>query len=180
LKKAQHYTSLEHIIALTITDFEMFEDFEKVMSYWNLREKDDFIKYSDDIELIFVELPKFTKTEAELQTITEKWIYFIKHAGELDFIPTTFTEPHLREAFEKANTAGLDEDELELQFKRRDFIYFQKSAVEKARNEGREEEKVMIAKNSLQQGLGTHMIASITGLRLEEIEQLQKTLNVTS
>ena len=39
-------------------------DNEKVISYWNLREKDDFIKYSDDIELIFVELPKFKKAEA--------------------------------------------------------------------------------------------------------------------
>ncbi len=182
LKKAQHYASLEPIIALTITDFIMFEDFRKVISYWNVREKDVLIQYSDDIELIFVELPKFTKTEEELTTITDKWVYFIKHAGELDVIPTTFTEPHLKYAFQMANTAGLSEEELELQFKRRDFIYFQRGAVEKARHDGRQEgiqegrdtEKIIIAKHALRQGVDTQIIASITGLRLEDIEQLRQ------
>ncbi len=182
LKKAQHYASLEPIIALTITDFIMFEDFRKVISYWNVREKDELIQYSDDIELIFVELPKFTKTEEELTTITDKWVYFIKHAGELDVIPTTFTEPHLKYAFQMANTAGLSEEELELQFKRRDFIYFQRGAVEKARHDGRQEgiqegrdtEKIIIAKHALRQGVDTQIIASITGLRLEDIEQLRQ------
>ncbi len=155
----------------------MFQDFRSVISYWNLREKDTLIKYSDDIELIFVELPKFTKSEEELDTITDKWIYFIKHAGELDFIPHTFTEPHLVEAFDMANTAGLSEDELDLQFKRRDFIYLQKGSLEKAKKEGRQEgrtaEKIAIAKTSLRQGLDTHVIALITGLSLPEIGQLQ-------
>ncbi|WLE98381.1 MAG: Rpn family recombination-promoting nuclease/putative transposase [Candidatus Electrothrix communis] len=169
LKRAQQYTGLEPIIALTITDFPMFEEFDKVISYWNVREKDTLLKYSDDIELIFVELPKFTKREDELTTITEKWLYFIKHAGELDFIPVTFTEPLLQEAFNMANTAGLPEEELELQSKRRDFIYFQKGAVEK----GRKDEKMMIARRSLEQGLEVQVVAAITGLSVYEVEQLQ-------
>ncbi|MCP4405630.1 MAG: Rpn family recombination-promoting nuclease/putative transposase [bacterium] len=172
LKKAQNYSRLTPIIALTLTDFEMFQEFRNVTSYWNLREKDHLIKYSDDIELIFVELPKFTKSEEELETITDKWIYFIKHAGELDFIPKTFIEAHLLEAFDMAKTAGLSEEELDIQFKRRDFIYLQKGSLEKARKEGRTAEKVAIAKKSLRQGLDTHIIASITGLSLEEISQL--------
>ncbi len=32
-------------------------------------------------------LPKFTKTEEESETSIEKWISFLKHAGELDVIP---------------------------------------------------------------------------------------------
>lgn len=169
LKRAQRYTGLEPIIALTITDFPMFEEFDKVISYWNVREKDTLLKYSDDIELIFVELPKFTKREEELTTITEKWLYFIKHAGELDFIPITFTEPLLQEAFNMANTAGLPEEELELQSNRRDFIYFQKGAVEK----GRKDEKKMIAKRSLEQGLEVQVVAAITGLSVDEVKQLE-------
>jgi predicted transposase/invertase (TIGR01784 family) len=174
LQKAQHYGSLEPIIALTITDFDMFDDFTHVISYWNVREKTTLVKYNDDIELIFVELPKFTKSEQELVSITDKWIYFIKHAGELDFVPTSFTEPHLVEAFEMANTAGLSEDELELQLKRRDFIYFQRGAVEKARHDGEQHTKIAIALKMLANKISLDVIASCTGLPVEKVTQLQQ------
>lgn len=170
LKKAQRYDTLEPIIALTITDFVMFPDFQNVFSYWNLREKDLFIQYSDDIELIFVELPKFTKTEETLTSITDKWIYFIKHAGELDFIPTSFTEPHLLEAFEMANTARLDENELEMQFKRRDFIALQKGSLAKAKRDG----KLEIAQNMLDDRVPLETILKYTGLSEDEVEKLRK------
>jgi predicted transposase/invertase (TIGR01784 family) len=174
LKKARHYDSLEPIIAVTITDFTMFEDFEHVISYWNVREKTTLVKYSNDIELIFVELPKFMKTEQELHSITEKWVYFIKHAGELDFIPTSFTEPHLVEAFDMAKTAGLTEEELDLQVKRRDFIYFQKGAVEKAKHDGEQSATRTIARNLLANSVAVEVIASSTGLSVEEVTRLQQ------
>ncbi len=180
LHTAQHYATLEPIIALTITDFTMFTDVPKVISYWNLHEKDLLIKYSDDIELIFVELPKFTKSEDKLMSITDKWIYFIKHAGELDFIPLTFTEPHLLEAFEIANTAGLSEKELEIQFKQHDFIRIQKGALDKARKDGKKEgiEKGQktanyeIARKMLFDELPVETIMKYTGLSEEELRQL--------
>ena len=185
LRKAESYESLEPIIALTITDFVMFEELSSIISYWNLREKEQFIKYSDDIELIFIELPKFKKTEPELTTISDKWIYFIKHAGELEFIPKTFTEPPLVEAFAFANTAGLSEEELELQFKRRDFIFLQKGALEKARKDGRragiqagiqegkQQEKLDMARRMVKDQVPVEMIIKYTGLRQEEVENIE-------
>ena len=181
LKRAKHYDSLEPIIALTLTDFTMFPEIESVISYWNVREKTTLVQYSDDLELIFIELPKFTKSDQELVTITDKWIYFIKHAGELDFIPTAFTEPHLVEAFDMANTAGLNEEELDIQFKRRDFIYLQKGAIEKAKHdgkaegkaEGKHEARMSIARNLLTNGIAIDVIAISTGLNVDEITTLQ-------
>ncbi|MCI5125600.1 MAG: hypothetical protein D3925_14285 [Candidatus Electrothrix sp. AR5] len=67
------------------------------------------------------------------------------------------------------NTDSLPEEELELQSKRRDFIYFQKGAVEK----GRKKENMMIARRSLEQGLEVQVVAAITGLSISEVEQLQ-------
>ncbi len=153
LKKAEAFDTLEPIIALTITDFIMFKELPQVMSYWHVREKEHFIKYSDDIELIFIELPKFTKAETELITIADKWIYFIKHAGDLDFIPTSFQEPMLLEAFDIANTAGLSEEELEIQFKRKDFIWLQKGALEKAKKDGFSEGKNAGIQEGIEQGI---------------------------
>jgi predicted transposase/invertase (TIGR01784 family) len=184
LKKAQNYVTLEPIIALTITDFEMFPEFSKVISYWDLREREFLLKYGDDIELIFVELPKFTKDEDALATITDKWIYFIKHAGEMDFIPNTFTEPHLREAFEIANTSGLSDEELELQVKRKDFIAMQRGAIEKAMHDGIAQGieqgvtqgKIDTAKNMLHDHLPIETIMKYTGLPHNVVVALQDEL----
>lgn len=68
-----------------------------------------------------------------------------------------------------ANTDSLPEEEFELQSKRRDFIFFQKGAVEK----GRKDEKMMIARRSLEQGLEVQVVAAITGLSVDEVKQLQ-------
>jgi predicted transposase/invertase (TIGR01784 family) len=185
LRKSEQYATLEPIIALTITDFEMFADLPKVISYWDLREREVLLKYSDDIQLIFVELPKFTKQDDELETITDKWIYFIKHAGEMDFIPRSFTEPRLLDAFDIANTAALSEEELEVQFKRRDFIWLQRGAIEKAtrdglaqgkaqgKEEGQMEGKMETARNMLHDGVAVEMIRKYTGLDRELLERLQ-------
>lgn len=197
LRRSQQYAGLEPVIALTITDFEMFKDFDKVISYWNLREKEQLVQYSDEIELIFVELPKFKKNEDELDSVTDKWIYFIKNAGSLDFIPKTFTELPLLEAFDLANTAALSEEELEVQFKRRDFIMLQQGALMKAEKDGlakgmekgmakgleqgmekgQREAKLAIARSLLAHGIGLEVIAASTGLSGKELASLQEQYN---
>ncbi|MEA1912092.1 MAG: Rpn family recombination-promoting nuclease/putative transposase, partial [Spirochaetota bacterium] len=126
LKKGENFELLNPVIALTIVDFNMFPEMDRVISSFKLLEKEEFINYSDDIELIFVELPKFNKKLEELTSITEKWIYFVKHAGDMDFVPKDM-ETELKSAFEIINEASLTEDELEAQHKRHDFIYMQKS-----------------------------------------------------
>ncbi|CAK8720176.1 Rpn family recombination-promoting nuclease/putative transposase [Candidatus Electrothrix laxa] len=190
LKKSGKYTTLEPIIALTLTDFEMFPEFAKTISYWNLREREVLLQYSNDIELIFAELPKFTKTEEELSSITEKWLYFVKHAGEMEFVPESFTEPQLLEAFDIANTAGLSEEELEIQFRQEDFIAMQQGALEKAvkdgfalgikqglqqrREQGVELSKIEIARNMLRDQMPIERVCKYIGLEREVVEQLQQ------
>jgi predicted transposase/invertase (TIGR01784 family) len=84
----------------------------------------------------------------------------------------------------------MNEDELEVQFKRRDFIWLQKGSLEKARKdglkegkeeglkEGREkgeqEAKLSIARNLLAQNIDPEIIASGTGLSKELIIRLRE------
>ena len=75
LQEGEDYTLLNPVIALTLTDFTLFEA-DALCSRFLLLEKERFIQYRDDIELIFFELPKFTKDEAQLVTIQDKWLYF--------------------------------------------------------------------------------------------------------
>ena len=192
LKKAEAYAKIDPVIALTITDFTMFEDEvlkDKVISYFKLLEKEHYIEYSNDVELVFVELPKFTKTEEELETIEDKWIYFLQNAGSLEYIPHKMeAQPEIVEAFDIANTAGMSTEELENQQQRHDFILLQKGATEKAKvdglkqgrsegkaegkAEGRAERDIEIARSLKASGVDIQAIITSTKLSAKEIEAL--------
>ena len=137
LLEGQHYHLLNPVIALTITDFVMFKDTSNYKSSFRLIEKEQLIEYSGDIELVFIELPKFTKSESELNNIIEKWIYFIQNSGSLAYIPDTLSQsPEIAQAFTIANEAGLSATELELQWRRKDFIYLQRDSIILAAEQG--------------------------------------------
>ena len=183
LKKGDPYHLLNPVIALTITDFILFKNTDELINNFKLLEKNHFIQYSDDIELIFIELPKFHKTEPELSSIQDKWLYFIKNAGNLDYIPKNLDQ-ELEKAFNIANEANLSEEELELQHKKKDFIYIQKSSIEFATKTGMEQglekgleqgewqEKLKIIENANRIGLPMQTIIELTGLDEEKISAL--------
>ena len=137
LMQGEHYRLLNPVIALTFTDFVLFKDApEQVLSRFRLMEKQRLVDYGDDIELVFVELPKFQRSANQLDNIQQQWIYFVKNAGQLNFIPETLNTPSLRQAFDIINEAGMSAEELEAQHKRRDFIILQRDALTKAQNDG--------------------------------------------
>jgi len=164
------------VIALTITDFILFDENPELISNFKLLEKKKFIEYSDDIELIFIELPKFNKEETELETIQDKWLYFIKNAGDLDYIPHNL-EQELEKAFSIANEANLSAEELELQHKKRDWIYIQKSSIELATKTGLKQGLEQGIEKGLEQGEWNAKVAMIInahqlGLPMQTISEL--------
>jgi len=102
------------VIALAITDFDLFPEQQELISQYKLIEKKRLIEYSDDIELIFIELSKFIKEEKDLQTIQDKWLYFIKNAGSLEYVPKNLSR-EIEKDYQVANEANFSEEELELQ-----------------------------------------------------------------
>ena len=138
LGEGEDYPMLNPVIALTITDFTMFEETLKIITKFCLRERDDFFEYPDsDLELVFVELPKFDKTEEQLADITDKWLYFLKKAGSLEMVPKTLeVEQPISHAFRIANKANLTREELDDQERREIFIQDQRGAITKADEQG--------------------------------------------
>ena len=151
LLQGEHYRLLNPVIALTFTDFILFKDeTTQVLSRFKLMEKQRLVEYGDDIELVFVELPKFERTLDQLDNIQQQWIYFVKNAGKLNFIPESLNTPSLRQAFDIINEAGMSAEELEAQHKRHDFIILQRDSLTKARSDGEQEG---LAKG-IEQGIG--------------------------
>jgi predicted transposase/invertase (TIGR01784 family) len=182
LASGQSYNLLNPVIALTITDFVMFPDLEKVMSRFVLKEKDYLIDYPIyDIELIFVELPKFKTQLSELKFINDKWLYFLTEARSLVQVPEIMAEvPEIKKAFYIANQANLSLDELEDQEKSEIFIQDQRGAITKAIKDGLQQgiqqgiqqNKLEMARKMLNL-IDDQVICQITGLSITELEALK-------
>ena len=180
LERGSKYTLLNPVIALTIVNFKMFE-FDKYKSIFKLLEKENFTEYRDDIQLQFIELPKFDKTIEECITIEDKWLYFIKNAQDLEVAPA-FKDSNLIEAIEIANTASMTKEELELQTKREQFIFMQKNSIEKAKREGREEGLEEGREKGLEEGLSQGIIETAITMIKEfnlSAEVVAKELNIS-
>lgn len=177
------YTLLNPVIALTITDFEMFPNLDKVISRFVLKERDYLVDYLIyDIELVFVELPKFSKRLEELETLTDKWIYFLKNAKSLEVVPEQMGEVQaIKKAFEVANRADLTRQELEdlehqeiyIQDQRNAITKAVKQAVSQAVSQARKEKALEIAKGLLDV-LDEATISQTIGLSIEEIQKLKQ------
>ena len=178
LQKGQGYRMLKPVIALTITDFEMFENSDRLISRFVYKETTTNIEYTDNnIELVFVELPKFTKKLSQVETLTDKWIYFMKYANTLTQVPQTMdVVPEIHQAFDIANQVNLNPDELEALERQEMFIYDQQGVIIKANREGREEgreEAMQAVARQLLDRLNDETISQTTGLSIEEIRNLR-------
>ena len=143
LGKGDPYHILTEVVAVTITDFTMFPDLARVVSRFRLRADENPLICHRDLELVFAELPKFTRTEGELATTLDRWLYFLKTARDLTAIPQSLAvEPAIVHAFEIANRAGWTEEELDELEKREMWIGEQRHILELARTaEQRGQEK---------------------------------------
>ena len=178
----QDYILLDPVIALTITDFEMFPEINQLISRFILKEKDFLIDYPIyDIELVFVELPKFHKEADRLETLADKWLYFLKCARQLDVVPESMNlVPEIKKAFEVANEVNLTPEQIEDMEMQEMFIYDQRNAIKKALNQGRQEgleEGKVAARIEMAQKLLDVLddvaISQASGLSLQEIAELR-------
>ncbi|MEG4630623.1 Rpn family recombination-promoting nuclease/putative transposase [Microcoleus sp. AR_TQ3_B6] len=138
LRPREGYSKLNPLIALTITDFILFENTEKFLTHFVFKElEENFEYYNREIELVFVELPKFNKELEQVENIIQSWIYFIKNAPLFDEIPEKFASiPEIQTAFSIASRTNLTLKELEELEKREMFFEDQRGAIIKSRKEG--------------------------------------------
>ncbi|MBF0583324.1 MAG: Rpn family recombination-promoting nuclease/putative transposase [Magnetococcales bacterium] len=134
-ERGEDYPKLNQVIAITITDFFLFHDFDHCVSCHESRETITGHSYLQEIIHFFVELPKFSKQVDELDGILDKWIYFIRHAGSLQEVPEKLSTDPFRHAFEMAMVANMTAEELEMYDKAGIAIADARGAVEQAREE---------------------------------------------
>ena len=173
LKAGEGYLKLNPVIALTITDFILFENSDKLISYFEFTEiEEKFVYPNCEIKLVFVELPKFKKELNELETLPEKWIYFMKNAPSLEVVPETLgSVAEINTAMGIANRANLTLDELNDVDKREMFIQDQLGSVTKGIEIGMQRGMEQGIQQGIQQGIEQGMQQGIEqGIERGKIE----------
>jgi predicted transposase/invertase (TIGR01784 family) len=116
----------------------MFNEHSKVISQFTLKEEELLLNYQySPLKLVFVELPKFNKTLEELSNITDKWLYFLRKAPDLEVIPESMSiVPEIEKAFTIADRVNLSLEEIDDLEKREQFERERIGAIELGKAEG--------------------------------------------
>ena len=132
--------------------------------------------FYDKLEFIYVEVAKFNKTENELVTPYDKWLYALKNLSSLNERPAALRDKIFDRLFQVAEIAKFTpvelkeyEDSLKTY---RDLKNSLDTAEEKGRVEGEKRKAIAIARNLKSMGMSISDISKVTGLQEEEIKEL--------
>lgn len=165
------------------------DDYFHEVKLVDLKTKDVFY---DKLTFIYLEMPKFTKTEDELKTLFDKWLYAIRNLASLMERPRILQEKVFAHLFEVAEIAKFDRKEMyeyqESLKVYRDWYSVMKTAeirglekgmqeglekgMEKGIEKGKRERTLDMARQMRADHMDPEMISRYTGLSVEELEQL--------
>ena len=165
---------------------------DKYLTKVQLFDCDEKDVFYDKLTYYYLEMPKFRKTEKELSTHLDYWLWYLNNLANITKIPEILKKDELiDEAFGVAEFLALDKDkqfeyqqDLKARWDNKACLDFAKETgmeegiekgikkgMEKGIEKGKREEKIQIAK-SLLDVLDIETISVKTGLSIEEIEKI--------
>jgi len=165
--------NLKAVYCIALVDFTFNDSLEKkepndVIYDIQLRHRSGNSFY-EKLTFVYLEMPNFKKTEADLVSRLDKWLYFIKNLESFQTIPEIFkNEVVFLHALEKAEIAKFDEAQM----------YSYEASMKSYRDAlnqvstARREERYQMAKNFKKLGVSYLIISQATGLTTEQIDKL--------
>lgn len=104
---------LSEVYTVGILDFVFSEDKDEKSVRHEVKLKDQNCKiFYDKLTFIYLEMPHFLKTEEELETTYDKWLYVLKYLPELEKRPKKLQEKIFDKLFKAAEIAKFTPAEL--------------------------------------------------------------------
>ena len=186
---------LDEVYTVGLLNFMFPGDEYPVDSYRHeikLKDVEDNHVFYDKLTFVYLEMPKFNKTEDELVTMFDKWMFVLRNLSRLLDRPKALQDRVFGKLFQQAEIAQYSEEE------RRQYEASQKEywdytstmdtaymkgerkgheagleeGLEKGRAEGRAEGIIETARKMKADGLPCETIAKYTGLTTDEITAL--------
>ena len=132
------------------------------------------------LRFVFLELGRFRKHIWELETMSDKWMYLLRHMHEMEEIPEKFSDPLFRRLFILSEIGKFTADELK-QYEESmkymsDYYNVINTAAEEAEKRGLarglEEGKLETASKLKELGVDIETIVQATGLAADVVEGL--------
>lgn len=178
------YHNLREVVFLAITQFKMFPHRKHFKSDHIILEKETHDHDLKHLAFSFLELPKFKKKIEDLESITDKWMYFFKHAeetSEADLVKIIGKDSIIERAYSELNRFTWTEEELltyeQAEKYEKDFLASLEQKFDEGIAKGREEEyrknleeKRNMAKMMFQGGVDIRLISKIMGLHIEDLK----------
>ena len=170
LENGQDYIEIPKSIGIWISNFNVFSDEGPFHEIVRLRRDYENQIFTDKIEMHYLQLPKFKQKCKRISNKLEEWLTFIsfENMEELKMIENE----KVKKAEEELEYLSGDEAERRIAYLRETAEIDRKFAMTAARDQGRIEEKIEVAKKMLAENMDINLIIKITGLTKEEIEKL--------
>lgn len=178
---------LKQIYTIALLNFDINDDAfakEQLRHEVKLIDTDTKAVFYDKLTFIYIEIAKFDKTENELDTMYDKWLYVLKNMDSLERHPKALQEKIFTKLFKEAEIALFSPNELrEYENSKKAYRDIKNSidtALERGREEGLQEgmEKGMergrkeIARNLLGMGLPMEQVSKATGLSVDFLKSI--------
>lgn len=190
-KAWDYYLTAVYTIGILNFNFPDQSVNERCVREVQLIDKDTFEVFYDKLTFIYLEMPKFKKSEDELTSQFDKWLYVLKNLHRLQERPVKLQEKIFEKLFKEAEIAKLNSEDMKsyqesLKAYRDNYSVMEslkKEAIrariegreegrQEGREEGREENKLETAIAMKKEGLSDELIAKVTGLSKEELARL--------
>jgi predicted transposase/invertase (TIGR01784 family) len=199
MNEGEAYHDLKEIIFLAITNFVMFPEKPGYLSRHVILDNETFTRDLKDFSFTFMELPKFTMTVDQLETLIDKWAYFFKHTSHIT--PEEFEKFTANDLIFKQAYKALDRfywTEIELNTYRQEtkrilderVIREHELAMSKAEGKaeglaegeaiGTKNAMLKVARQMLNRNVPLEEIKALTNLSDNEIAQLTTTCEIQS
>ena len=168
------------VYVVNILDFKMdkHDVGTDIKTVYRLYEERSRRLLTDRVTFIFIELPRFMKTIAELDGNVLEGMYFcFKNMSVLDERPKVLTHQIFSKIFEVSELYNMDQDTRDKVIHKmtteRDLRNQMAYARQEAIEEGLTEARAEVARGMLADGMPVDKIAKYTNLSIEEIEALK-------
>jgi predicted transposase/invertase (TIGR01784 family) len=175
--KGTEYRDLKDVYLLAVTNFTPFPKKTSWFSKIGLKDLETNEHDIRSLQLFFMQLPLFTKTKADLEsmTIREKWAYFFKYAqdtNEEDLEKIIGHDFIIKRAYEELNTFCWSQAELHDYDSADMKRWADASVLEYAYEEGRKKERQQMIQRLLKRNRPIREIIEDLGITAEEITSM--------
>jgi predicted transposase/invertase (TIGR01784 family) len=137
-----------------------------------LEDTEDHHVFYDKLTFIYLEMPKFTKTEDELETMFDKWMFVLHNLYRLLERPKALQDRVFKKLFEQAEIARYSEAERRQYEESKKMFWDSYSVLKTAEMKGVLKEKKETVRRLQAMGLTIEQIAQGADMSIDEVKKL--------